>query len=51
MKQAKRKQRKTQQVLRPRSLLATHPLLKKAAHICARINAPAAHDSKHSNAH
>ncbi|MDD3380788.1 MAG: hypothetical protein PHD68_06235 [Rugosibacter sp.] len=29
MKQAKRKQRKTQQVLRPRNLLATHPLLKK----------------------
>ncbi|MBT9461148.1 MAG: hypothetical protein IV084_05750 [Rugosibacter sp.] len=29
MKQAKRKQRKTQQILRPRNLLATHPLLKK----------------------
>ncbi len=29
MKQAKQKQRKIQQLLRPRNLLATHPLLKK----------------------
>ncbi|TBR07617.1 MAG: hypothetical protein EPO47_10730 [Rugosibacter sp.] len=29
MKQAKQKQRKIQQLLRPRNLLTTHPLLKK----------------------
>ncbi|MDO9450005.1 MAG: hypothetical protein Q7J21_05955 [Rugosibacter sp.] len=29
MKKAKQKQRKIQQLLRPRNLLATHPLLKK----------------------
>lgn len=29
MKKAKQKQRKTQQILRSRNLLATHPLLKK----------------------
>ncbi len=34
MKKAKQKQRKIQQLLRPRNLLATHPLLKKGgAHL------------------
>jgi len=34
MKAAKQKQRKIQQILRPRNLLATHPLLKKGgAHV------------------